>query len=235
MSPRTAAARRLAAGALALGAASTGAVLGAGPAAAHASLSSTEPADGASLQAAPGVVRLVFDEAVQSGLATVVVEGPGGPAAEGAPEVLDGTVEQAVAAAGDGDYRVAFRVVSADGHPVSGEVRFTVEGGAGAPAGAGAGAPEPSEGPSQAPPSGPAAVPGATPGAEGTPAAGALGAPGAAGAVGGADGGEGADAAAGADEGGGHAQHLVPLAAVAAAAVVVVAVTTFTGRRDRRR
>ncbi len=207
MSVRSGAPARLLALALASGAGAASLALGAGPAAAHARLERTDPADGASLGAGPGVVRLVFDEAVQDALATVVVTGPGGDVVAGAPEIVDGTVDQPVAAEEAGDYRVAYRVVSADGHPVSGELSFTVTAAPAAPGGSSA--PSAGSGTTSAPPASspsPAASPATSPAAA---------------------------APAVADEGGGHAQHLVPLAAVAAAAVVVVGVTTWTGRRDR--
>jgi hypothetical protein len=106
-------------------------VLGAGglllapaPASAHAGLVRATPADGSVVRTAPSKVVLVFDENVRSP-ATVVVSGPGGEHVQlGTPQVLDNTVTAPVQATGQGVYHVAFRVVSADGHPVAGETTF---------------------------------------------------------------------------------------------------------------
>lgn len=99
----------------------------AGPAAAHATLVDTDPADGAVLPESPGTVTLVFDEPV-----TV----PGGSAslfdAEG--DTLAATVtatgtEVLVDVPDDlaqGSYLLSWRVVSGDGHPVAGSLIFSV-------------------------------------------------------------------------------------------------------------
>jgi methionine-rich copper-binding protein CopC len=87
---------------------------------AHASLRSVTPADGSIVRTAPTSVVLQFDEPISSSFATVTVTGPGGDAGNGRAKVdgtkvtlpLDGDLP-------DGAYRVAFRVVSEDGHPVS--------------------------------------------------------------------------------------------------------------------
>jgi len=64
----------------------------AGPAAAHNVLTSSDPTDGSTLQAAPTTVRLTFDQPVQDFEPVVTVIGPDGNRYEsGAPEV-DSTV-----------------------------------------------------------------------------------------------------------------------------------------------
>jgi len=121
-------------------------LLGAGPAWAHTSLVSSDPADGASVASGPGRVTLTFDEPVQSEFATVTVTGPGDTRWDsGEPAVSGSSVTAPVAPLGPaGDYVVGYRVVSADGHPVTGTVRFRLTT-------AGAGSPvQPADGPAPA-------------------------------------------------------------------------------------
>jgi methionine-rich copper-binding protein CopC len=100
------------------------AVLSATPALAHANLVRAVPGDGATVTTAPGQVRLVFDENVRTP-AAVVVTGPSGARVEQGPvRVLDNTASVRVDVAGAGRYTVAFRVVSADGHPVAAQTSF---------------------------------------------------------------------------------------------------------------
>ncbi len=108
----------------------------AGPASAHNVLISSDPADGATLQAAPGTVRLTFDQPVQDFQPVVTVLGQDGQRYEaGAPQVDSTEVTAAVGTLpGAGDYTIAYRVVSADGHPVQGEIKFRLD----TPASAGA-------------------------------------------------------------------------------------------------
>lgn len=117
---------RLAVLALALSTAAAGLVLSASPAAAHAALESSSPADGSTVTAAPPEVALRFNEPVGTDFAEVTVTKGGTSATDGDPSVEGSTVTQPLA--GDmeqGDWRVSYRVVSADGHPVSGTVDFT--------------------------------------------------------------------------------------------------------------
>ncbi len=98
--------------------------LGAAPALAHANLVRAVPGDGATVTTAPGRVRLVFDENVRTP-AAVVVTGPTGRQVEqGQVWVLDNTANVRVDVTAAGRYTVAFRVVSADGHPVSARTTF---------------------------------------------------------------------------------------------------------------
>jgi methionine-rich copper-binding protein CopC len=100
------------------------AVLGAVPASAHAHLVRAVPGDGATVTTAPGRVRLVFDENVRTP-AALVVTGPSGTRVEqGQVQVLDNTASVRVHVMAAGRYTVAFRVVSADGHPVSAQTSF---------------------------------------------------------------------------------------------------------------
>ncbi|MFF0588669.1 copper resistance protein CopC [Streptomyces sp. NPDC003781] len=104
---------------------------GAGPASAHAALSSTDPGDGAVLQRAPGHVTLTFSESVGLRDDSFRVLDPGGHRVRtGAAGHADGRSDTARVALpgelGEGTYTVAWRVVSADSHPVSGAFTFSV-------------------------------------------------------------------------------------------------------------
>ena len=98
------------------------------PAAAHTRLVSSTPAQGAPAEA-PTEVVLVFSDPVQPGLSVVSVTGADGAEhASGAPaQGGDGSaVAQALLAPlAPGSYRVAYRVLAADGHPVTGELALT--------------------------------------------------------------------------------------------------------------
>lgn len=102
------------------------AVAGAPSAQAHNTLRSSDPADGATVPFAPDHVTLTFDEDAVAIGTQVVVTSPDGTVVSEGDAVLDaGTVTQAVT--GDrpaGTYTVTWRVTSADGHPVSGELTF---------------------------------------------------------------------------------------------------------------
>jgi hypothetical protein len=111
-------------------------VVGAVPASAHANLVRSSPADRSSLAAAPKAVKLSFDENIRAPSVILVTDSGGTSVVTGKTSVVDNTVSTAVNTGGSGDYTVAYRVVSADGHPVSGRLTFTV--GAGTPGGGGA-------------------------------------------------------------------------------------------------
>ncbi|MPY79056.1 MAG: copper resistance protein CopC [Actinophytocola sp.] len=115
------------------------ALLGTAPhALAHNTLTGSDPKEGAKVDASPKQVTLTFDQPVQSGdVNQVVVNGPdGGQWAQGPVEV-DGTeVSRSLGELGPaGEYTIGFRVLSADGHPVTREIPFTLtEAGNGTPA-----------------------------------------------------------------------------------------------------
>ena len=100
-----------------------------GSAVAHASLVSTNPADGASIATAPKSVELTFSEDVGSGF--VAVTAPDGTKVKTSQPHISGAKVHADLAANDqrGRFTVAYRVVSADGHPVSGSFTFTTTSG----------------------------------------------------------------------------------------------------------
>jgi len=96
------------------------------PASAHDVLISTAPAANATVATVPAEVTLTFDEPAVAVGATIRVSGPAGDVQSGTPRLVDRSVTQDVAAGSPaGTYRVAWRVTSADGHPVTGEYSFT--------------------------------------------------------------------------------------------------------------
>lgn len=102
----------------------------AAPALAHNSLTSSDPAEGASFDTAPDEVTLEFDQEVQSGdVNQVVVTGPDGKSVWSRDRVsVDrNVVTVPIAPLGPkGEYSIGYRILSADGHPVSGEISFTM-------------------------------------------------------------------------------------------------------------
>lgn len=100
------------------------ALLAPGSASAHATLLSSTPGNGQVLESAPKSADLVFDEPVQ--LVAVRIVSPGG-----APEQLSGTtsdhtVHIPLPALSDGSHALSYRIVSQDGHPISGAITFQV-------------------------------------------------------------------------------------------------------------
>jgi methionine-rich copper-binding protein CopC len=114
----------LVAGLLMLGAGS----LAAGPAAAHSTPVSSVPADGASIETGPERASITFNEALQTSFPALTVVGPDGNLwSRGSPTVDGPTVSVAVGDLGPtGVYKIGYRVTSADGHPVKGELTFTL-------------------------------------------------------------------------------------------------------------
>jgi copper resistance protein C len=101
---------------------------GASPASAHSTLTSTNPADNEIVQIAPQAVILTFDEPAIAMGTQVVVIGPSGQVQQGQPRLVDKTItEDLQPGAPAGTYTVAWRVTSADGHPVSGTFSFTAK------------------------------------------------------------------------------------------------------------
>lgn len=100
----------------------------AGPASAHNVLVGSSPRDGAKLRNGPEVMKLTFNQVVQHGYDTITVTGPGGRWDTGPTKVDDRTVSVRVRPLGPaGTYTIGYRILSADGHPVSGEVRFQLK------------------------------------------------------------------------------------------------------------
>jgi methionine-rich copper-binding protein CopC len=90
----------------------------------HTRIVSSTPADGSTVDVASEVV-LMFSESVNPDFVAVTVEGPGGDEAAGEAVARGREVTQALSKGlAAGEHVVTFRVVSSDGHPVSGTVRF---------------------------------------------------------------------------------------------------------------
>ncbi|HEY9353854.1 MAG TPA: copper resistance protein CopC, partial [Nocardioides sp.] len=112
-----------------LAAAAYAVLLSISPAQAHATLIGTDPEEGAVLEQAPETITFTFDEAVTLPPAGVTVYDAKGE--EVTSEATASGTEMQVALAeasslGDGTYVVAWRAVSADGHPISGSLTFAV-------------------------------------------------------------------------------------------------------------
>lgn len=106
--------------------AALGLVLGTGTALAHDVLVHSDPASGARLDTGPSKVTLSYDLPVQNVSSTLAVVGPDGLHYESGPSVVSGnTVSAPVGPLGPvGTYTIGYRIVSDDGHPVSGETTF---------------------------------------------------------------------------------------------------------------
>jgi methionine-rich copper-binding protein CopC len=101
----------------------------AGPAFAHAALISSDPPSGAIVTQPPSQITLTFNEELLESMVAVSVR-------DDQDTVLLTSVAEAAGTtvlfpwpveASDGTYRLAYRVVSADGHPVTGEIEITVD------------------------------------------------------------------------------------------------------------
>jgi methionine-rich copper-binding protein CopC len=106
-------------------------LLAAGPASAHTTLQSAEPAIGSTVASAPTQVVLTFADPVRFP-EVVISDAKGKRHQDGKPQAVDNTVTEKVSGTlAGGVYVVGWRVVAPDGHPVSGEYRFIVQGGSG--------------------------------------------------------------------------------------------------------
>ena len=107
------------------------------PAEAHATVTTTTPADGARLDSAPAEVTIGFNESVSIGAGYArVLDADGDRVDTGDPSVRDGVLTVPLRNdLPDASYVVTYRVVSADSHPVSGAFSFVVGDGALVPAG----------------------------------------------------------------------------------------------------
>lgn len=106
---------------------STGLFGGALPASAHADLVSTDPVDGSVLERAPDSITLSFNSKVLDSMAELAVSNSAG---ELIPGIVAETVKTTATAVWPMDlpgdtYEVAYRIVSEDGHPVTGSFSFS--------------------------------------------------------------------------------------------------------------
>ncbi|MEW2377507.1 copper resistance protein CopC [Micromonospora sp. NPDC047812] len=134
-------------------------LLPAAPAAAHNSLTGSDPRNGARVAEAPSRIELRFLAKVDPNTTKITVTGPDNVAALGGAATFSGSrVSVPFKPGRAGLYIVDYRVASSDGHPVSGEVRFTLTTGTPAESPTGAGTAGPTAPASAVPPS-----PGAAP------------------------------------------------------------------------
>lgn len=97
------------------------------PASAHADLVSTDPADGAVLQSVPESITLSFNSKILEGMAELAVTNSVGELVTGIIAESAQTTATAlwpVDLPGD-TYKVAYRIVSEDGHPITGSFSFS--------------------------------------------------------------------------------------------------------------
>lgn len=131
--PLRAATRRLLGLVAVTGAAAVLSLVGALPAAAHNSVIGVDPADGSTQATVPAAVTVRFQEPPAVRGIAVAVTGPTGDVTVGAPTVTGSELSITVRPGSPaGDYRVAWRVVSDDGHPIQGTTRFTARAGSSA-------------------------------------------------------------------------------------------------------
>ncbi|MFI6233980.1 copper resistance protein CopC [Micromonospora sp. NPDC050784] len=133
------------------------------PAAAHNELTGSNPRDGARVAAAPARVELRFLAKPSPTTTKITITGPDNVVAGGTPAFDGSRVRVPFKPAAAGLYIVGYQLASSDGHPVKGEVRFTLTTGTAA---------DPSASPSAAVGASPAASPSADAPAVGVPSAG---------------------------------------------------------------
>jgi methionine-rich copper-binding protein CopC len=118
------------------------------PASAHAQLTGSDPRNGAVLSKAPSAVTISFGEELNpTAVQLAVTDARGKKVASKAAQVEGSGVRQDITLPGPGKYTVAYRVVSADGHPVQGAISFTVSAGANSVPSANSGTPTPGTSP----------------------------------------------------------------------------------------
>ncbi|MDR7113329.1 methionine-rich copper-binding protein CopC [Microbacterium trichothecenolyticum] len=103
----------------------------ASPAHAHDELLGSDPAQGSTLDALPAQLTLTFSAEIADDAGASVVEvtdASGTALADGTPTVQDNVLTQPLTGEASGAVTVLWKVVSSDGHPISGEFSFTVAG-----------------------------------------------------------------------------------------------------------
>ena len=127
-SPRRSLVRLLTA-AVAAAVLTAGGLLVASPASAHDELVASDPVADASLAALPAQLTLTFSNSIDTtdGASEVqVTDAAGTTLTSGAPAAQDNVLTQPLQGAASGVVTVLWKVVSSDGHPISGEFAFTV-------------------------------------------------------------------------------------------------------------
>ncbi|WP_084760526.1 copper resistance CopC family protein [Nocardia mangyaensis] len=104
------------------------AAFAAGTAGAHSGAVSSVPEDGSTVEVGPARASVTFNEELQKTFPSLTVVGPDGRLWSKGEVLVEGpTVSVEVGELGPvGEYTLAFRVTSADGHPVSGTRHFTL-------------------------------------------------------------------------------------------------------------
>jgi len=104
----------------------------AAPASAHSELNSVNPAADSVITSSPSSIDLVFNQEINSDFATVNLSDSSQRPWAGTKITVTGSSVTAPVTSKlpPGRYTVAYRVVSADGHPISGQSSFTVGAGA---------------------------------------------------------------------------------------------------------
>lgn len=103
------------------------AVLPSTAARAHAELLSSSPAAGEELDVVPTSVVLTFSEDVRAELSQVrVSDGEGIAMTKGKPTADGATLTQGLQELHPGTYSITYKVTSADGHPISDSISFTI-------------------------------------------------------------------------------------------------------------
>lgn len=103
-------------------------IVSVGPAGAHDELAESSPSAGAVLVSAPAEVRLTFSaEIMDAGAVVAVTDDRDVSWTIGEPQVVENLVTVGIPdVLPDGGYVVLWRVVSSDGHPISGTFSFAV-------------------------------------------------------------------------------------------------------------
>ena len=136
-------------------------VLPASPAHAHDELLGSDPAADSTVEGLPAALTLTFSGAIATddGASEVAVTDASGAAlVDGAPTAQDNVLTQPLTGEASGEITVLWKVVSSDGHPISGEFSFTVN----APAPTETATPTPTVTPSTEPTQEPTASPSAS-------------------------------------------------------------------------
>ncbi|WP_232536662.1 copper resistance protein CopC [Curtobacterium flaccumfaciens] len=105
-------------------------LIGTTPASAHAALTSSDPADGATVATDLERVTLTFSEAPLAGLEAglrVEVRDDGGTDESSGAVTVEGTTMSKAVSLSPGPHTVVWRYVSPDGHPIEGQLAFTAE------------------------------------------------------------------------------------------------------------
>ncbi|WP_433311475.1 copper resistance CopC family protein [Micromonospora sp. CA-269861] len=96
------------------------------PALAHNELTGSNPRDGARMATAPARVELRFLAKPSPATTKITITGPDNVVAGGTPAFDGSRVRVPFKPAAAGLYIVGYQLASSDGHPVKGEVRFTL-------------------------------------------------------------------------------------------------------------